>query len=319
MAAVNGVSEFFRKLSLKSTRILVVLMALLLMAFSAINIWMQVEYDIYAGDLIILIPFCATFAIALISLFTRRIDVFRLIGVYALMLGFQRVYINVVTVDWNNGEILELLFGLIFIGLGLNLMLTGVSFTIGKVIRRTSMMITSIALVVFELFKFEIVSYIEYDEQDLMTAYILYKVCLIGMYLCIIGMMDSEDVRGSIKDARYANTLNTFRNERQHDKGTSVTRDVAQALTDYSSPLWKPGPGGPVEAELPFVIKGYSTNSNVVVQRWKGDDRLFFTIHEDPGSILFANRFAVDRIELQENRIHMIGKGGIDAVLWVRD
>ncbi len=319
MIDIYQTNELVRKVSLKSTKILVVTMAVLLMVYSVFNIWLQLAYDAYSGDLTILVPFGATFVIALLSLFTKKVDIFRLIGLYALILGFQRLYLRVVMMDWDE-NVLDTIFSLIFIGLALNLMLTGISFTIGKVIRRSSMMITSLAMIVFELFTSELAINLEDDpDADIVFLLIFYKVCLIGMYLCIIGMMDSEIVRNSTKDAKYAVIMDKFRNEHQYDRGAGISSDVANALTDYSSPLWEPGPGGPVVAQLSFVIKGYSTEPHVIVQRWKDDDRLFFTMYDKPGSILLGNRCAVDKVIVNEDTIHMVGKDGTDAVLWVRD
>lgn len=318
MTDIYRLGKSYKKISDGFTRVLTVVMAILLMVYSAFNIWLQLEYDAYAGDLVILIPLGLSFVIALLSLFIKRIDAIRLVGVYALILGFHRFYLRVLTTDWDADPVGSLI-SILFILLALRLMFSGISFARGKVVKRRSMMITTMIMVVIELVTSEIAGNFADIYPELIYPLVFYKLCLVSMYVCLIGLLDSELIRDSTKDAKYANAINAFRNEHRYDQGAAITSEEANALTDYSSHLWKPGPGGPVESELNFVVRGYSTQSYVVVQRWRGDDRLFFTVHGKPGSILFGNRFAVDRIDREKGAVHLIGKDGTDAVLWVRD
>lgn len=313
---INGeaVGNFLFKLSRYSTKILIKAMAVCMMVYSVANIYMQLNYNLYGGDFIA-IAYGITLIVSVIALFTRKVDVFRLVGIFALMLAFQRFYAKLVVFSWDDSDF-TIVVNLIFMGMAVNMMITGVSFLIGKVIRRTSMMVSSTIMAVYEFFLLEYFM-IPYGITEPWIYYAA-MLCLIGMYLCIIGLMDVDSIRYSTKIAKYSKSLESFRNEHQYDRGSAISHEAARALVDSRSPLWKPGKGGPVEAELHFVIEGYSTNANVTVQKWYNDDRLFFTIHDQPGSILFANRFAVDTIQMLDNKVRLVGKDGTDAILWVR-
>ena len=315
MIDTYGLTEFIRKLSVHSTKVLVIAMALFMLVYSVACIFLQLDSDMFGGDLII-VAFAITTVMSVLTIFTKKIDVFRLVGLFALMLAIQRFYVKFIGFSWDNNTY-TVLFDLYFMGLAINLMVTGISFTFGKVIRRSSMMITSILMAIYEFIVLEFFSAPPTVGEA--GFYYAYLICLIGMYLCIAGLMDVDLIRNSTRNARYSRSLEAFRNEYQYDRGSAVTHEVARALVDRSSPLWKPGTGEPVEAEMRFVIEGFSTVTYVIVQKWYGDDRLFFTVHDSPGSILFANRFAVDGIRLTDRKLTLVGKDGTNATIWVRD
>lgn len=314
---INGedVSKFLLMLSRHSTKILSKAMALLMLFYSVTSIYLQLNYNLYGGDLIV-IAFGATTILALITLFTKKVDVFRLVGIFAMMLAIQRFYVKFAAFSWDTSDFV-IVVNIIFMGMAANMGITGASFLVGKVIRRTSMMISSTTMALYEFFCLEYLPHpVVIDEAWIYTACML---CLIGMYLCIIGLMDMDSVRFSTKIAKYSKILESYRNEHQYDRGAAVSHQVARALVDRKSPLWKPGKGGPVEAEMHFVLEGYSTKAKVTVQKWYDDNRLFFTVQDEPGSILFAKRFAVDTIQMMDNKVRLVGKDGTDATLWVRD
>ncbi len=315
MVDTYDMTELLRNLSIRSTKVLMFALTLFMMAYSVLSIILQLEYNMYGGDLIILV-FGATLVVSVIALLTKKLDTFRVVGLFALLLAVQRFYVKFINFSWDDSTF-TVLFNLYFMGLAVNLMITGTSFMFGKVIRRTSMMITSILMAMYEFMVMEFLS--QPPSADGANIYYACLTCLTAMYLCIAGLMDVDVIRNSTRTARYSKALESFRNEYQYDRGSAVSHEVARALVDRTSPLWRPGPGGPVEAELRFVIEGFSTVTYVIVQKWYGDDRLFFTIHDTPGSILYANRFAVDAIMLRDRKLTLVGKDGTNATIWVRD
>jgi len=216
MIDTYGLTELLRKLSTHSTKVLIIAMALFMLVYSVSCIFLQLDSDLFGGDLII-VAFVITVAMSVLTIFTKKIDVFRLVGLFALMLAIQRFYVKFMGFSWDNNTY-TVLFDLYFMGLAINLMVTGVSFTFGKVIRRNSMMITSILMAIYEFIVLEFFSAPPTVGEA--GFYYAYLICLIGMYLCIAGLMDMDLIRNSTRDARYSKSLEAFRNEYQYDRGS---------------------------------------------------------------------------------------------------
>lgn len=74
---------------------------------------------------------------SLVLLFCVKKDLIRCIGTYALSLGLSRILLRYGFIDWGNP--LTVILGILIIIIPANLCYTGISFTLGNVIRRTSM------------------------------------------------------------------------------------------------------------------------------------------------------------------------------------
>ncbi len=250
------------------------------------------------------------FVLGLLIVIIVRKDMVRTIGLYALALGSSRLLIRIENFD-TDGTV-ALVVNVLLILLALNLIITGISFSLGRVIRRMSMLITTSALLIINLIFTFVSSFwiLLSDETNPIDAGKILIECL--MYMALLIMLDSKQIRMGTSDGRHVKHLDNIRRSYRMDEDIHITPEVAHALFTRSGDMWKRVDDGFVEKELVFEAGGRSIDSYVLVQKWVGTDDLRFTVSSGPDSILFANRFEVNQIYIDGEFIQIFGKNGTD-------
>lgn len=273
--------------------------------------------DIYASAeptwLIITAHVIMTVSGLFIIIVGRR-DLIRCIGLYAVSLGLSRFALRLDILDFT--DMLPAAINCVMIILALNLMYTGLSFCMGRVIRRLSMSITSIILAMIDL-----IMLVTDGTQSILpfTPYIdtTTRMAECVMYLVLLILLDTEYIRYGTSEGRIITHLTRIRENYRMDDDAHINPIVADNLICLDGSLWIRNNEGPVDREMTFTISGQTMEANVTAQIWRGHDCVYLTISSNPGSIIHANRIKVDVIRREGDVLHMYGKDGTDFIVGI--
>ena len=253
-----------------------------------------------------------------LTLILCRKSQIRCIGFYALSLGSSRLLIRISSLDFENP--VSLIITLVFIGMAANLCYTGVSFTRGNVIRRSSMIITSSLLAFFNLILFSFgptiqnyldIKFLTYDQEVYMVNFLMYLVLLL--------LLDSVQIRSGSQDVQHAVCMDEIRGSYRYEKMATINRQDASCLLTRSGDRWRSIDDGFVKSEMVFEITGLSFNTSVIAQVWEGSDDLHLTIFPGSGSVVTANRLKVESMKESEGKLHFYGRTGADFSLIIKE
>lgn len=252
----------------------------------------------------------------MIILLFRR-DAVRMVGLYAVALGFSRIVIRSEAMgEIENPILLAIQFLLLL--LAINLVYTGLSFSFGRVIRRVSMMATTVILSLWEF----IAAFGLGDADTVIGPAIggsVGHIIVAAMYWVLVIMLDSKQIYFGSQEGVHAIKLERIRRSYRMDEESFITPDVAQGLMSRSGPLWKDVNDGFVEKEMTFLVNQRASEATVIAQIWSGHDAIYLTIVADPGSVIFANRQKVEEITMSDAQVHMYGRDGTDFTLKVQE
>lgn len=300
----QGFQKFFDILPI----VLGVAMGIVLIAQGAHNLLNMQSTDTYPA--IICLACTIMFVGGLLSIvFSAKKDLIRCIGFYALSLGLSRILIRYHGMA--DASTMSLALGWIFIIVSANLCYTGAWFTLGNVIRRTSMLLTSTLLTVVNLIIVIFGHALESAlEIQILTNDPSYYMINFIMYLVLILLLDSEQIRYGTSQGKHVRHMDRIRSSYVLDKDSIVNRDVARCLLERDGPLWEHVGDGFVESEMTFKISGRTTDSCILAQIWGDTGRLYLTIMSQDGSIINANRLPIDVITEKNGRLHFYGTTG---------
>ncbi|MBQ3685308.1 MAG: hypothetical protein II933_02775 [Candidatus Methanomethylophilaceae archaeon] len=265
------------------------------------------------------IPNMAAFIImavagAFIILWGRR-DLVRTVGLYAITLGLTRVLMRYDAIVNPSSNILVVIVSWILFLLALNLIYTGISFARGMVIRRASMIATAFAFIGLNVFLMALpLAAMGIQTLDNTTRFIE-----VVMYIVLILMLDAESIRFGTSDGRHAKHLDRVRASYRAEPWAFITPDEAENLLSGTGPMWREIGDGIVEREMVLRVSGRDIETTVVVQKWCGEDILRFNVTPNSGTIVFANKLAVERIVRDGVRIRFYGRDGTDFVYSVKE
>jgi len=254
----------------------------------------------------ILMLSCGT---AILTLFRNNLVV--TIGLYAVSLGLTRVAWRLTAMDM--GSTISILINIIPLILAINLVYTGSSFTLGRVIRRTFMIATAVILAIVDLVMLLAPGFIPQSRDP--TSITL--ECI--MYFLLIIILDSEQIRYGTSIGTHVRHLDRIRMSHIIDKGSFITPEVANNLMFRTGYLWRYVGDPVVEKEMMFVIVGDNSDAFVTAQLWWGNSPMYLTIQSEPGSTVRANRLAIDTVIREDNMLHFYGRNGADFVLEVKE
>ena len=149
-----------------------------------------------------------------------------------------------------------------------------------------------------------------------------------ALYCVYIFLLSSEEIRSRELLEHQSRALDGIRTTYICDPNAHIDREVAIDVANINGNwgMWKDKRGwGPVEYEYRFTIKNRHDHTYVTVQKWNDSDRLYFTVAKNHhGSLLDANRFAVDEILLDGspeecNNIRFFNKEGLYIQIPVQD
>lgn len=250
-----------------------------------------------------------------LTLYWRR-SLIRAIGIFAISLGLSRIAIFSDQIQ--NGNIVTVIPCCILMLIAIALVLTGISFAMGKAVRRKAMMFTTLLMLGLNLIYVTVLIVVAGGIIDFGPAFYVNNLVGGAMYIVLFYLLDSEEVRYGTFDGRHVRYLDRVRNSNRLDYVTWIPKDAAEALLDPANRLWKPLSGGPADSEFAFLIGGKTVTAHVIAQIWADDPRIHFTVHANPGSIITANRFAADVITRVGDTIRIISKDGTDITLKIQ-
>lgn len=254
----------------------------------------------------------------------RNRNLLRAVGIYALALGFYRFIFSFPSIEPGNP------YGMVSIvvcALAINLMISGRSYLKGVSRGRRLAMISTFLLLMVCVTLFITLMHAGLGLVDCMKLMPGAFVMSI-MYAFFIGILDSEELRSSDILAIHNDTLDKIRCIQYTDPRTSIPRETALVLAkvfeDRSD--WHPvDDGGPAECEYRFVIENKDKGSEVLMQKWKGSESIYFTISDYlDGTILQAYRFEADSVCTDGDPsicswVRIFGKKGVCMQLAVDD
>ena len=243
---------------------------------------------------------------ALILLLYKK-DLVRLTGIYAITLGSSRIITRYLALTSDSGTVVIVASAALML-LAANLIFTGISFTRGNVIRRTSMIITAGLLAATNMIVLTVLSLLGFFEED--PSGILGYLLNFFMYMILVGMLDMEVVRMNTSDGKHATHLDRIRCSYTLDSDSTISPEVSEQLLSRSGPMWREVNDGIVQSEMVFGIKGRFLNSTVTAQIWKGKEQMYLTVTQKNGSVIYANRIKVDEIVRSEDRLCFYGRDG---------
>lgn len=239
----------------------------------------------------------------------------RTIGLYAFSLGFNRVarYMDFIFYD----RAIISIFGIVMVCLALNLMVTGIYFLRGSTRGRLTMQLSAGAMIFVSIFVITFV--VTTSGAGSMSFEILFNTrpdmfILMVMYTLLICILSSEAIRMTDAESiRSANMRALGHTEATTDRSYIDRHDaevLAASFEDRSS--WKEVGIGPIESEYTFRINhGVHDNSFVRVQKWKGEDGLYFTITDrESDTTLNAYRFRAESIQYEGDFLRIYGNKG---------
>ena len=237
------------------------------------------------------------------------------IGIYAMTMGvisLMSILPEVLAVDPGgaSGGILGILSDFMYLAqffmmcLSINLMYSGVSYLRGRPRGTVGMMFKAAFLMFMGLFSLMLgVKMGDYD-----TVLVAFRenpdtVISTLLFFIFLNMMDTDEARAYNPKVRLKNSTDAMRRTHILNERSRIWLSDAKVLTDRTFQSWtRLDDGGPAEYEFRFFIRCREGDSYVIVQRWKGQDKYFFTImHKQMRSVLRANRFVINDIQLSED------------------
>ena len=241
------------------------------------------------------------FGVAII-LFSGK-DLMRSAGMYALALGIYRFMYAAPHI--HRGEALSTIY-LILALIGLNLIITGISYLRGTTRGRIVMMVSTSLLIVINastiIYGVHIgMSLVEYI-QTMPGTFVM-----IVMYLVLLGILNCEQLRSRDLMEIHNRTLDKIRCTWCTMPNAYIPRDVARKVASMfvdRSGWTRVSDGGPVECEYRFQIGNQKDVTHVLMQKWKGYESIFLTISDHlDGTLLHAYRFEATSVAVENDDV----------------
>ncbi|MCQ2084700.1 MAG: hypothetical protein MJZ21_00965 [archaeon] len=225
------------------------------------------------------------------------------VGLYAACVGFNKI-VSAVPFIISKTEV-TFLTGLVIFVLGANVTYSGYRMLSGTVRGRNGMLATAILLLVVYLEYIAMMMYINVNAYSVPASEVLivvmksYPTMFVScvMYCVLIWLLGTSQIRYGDELYRHIDILKEIDNTYRAEKLVIEEKDLGPLL-DPASPDWcDPDDGGPVEKEFKFVSDGVYGRTRIFIQKWKGEEKLHFTLIGTPeGSFVYANRMDVAKI-----------------------
>lgn len=239
-----------------------------------------------------------------IAIFRRRsISNSRAISIYLLSLSVSRLLIYFL--DLWNVDIIAFLIAIVMCTLSANMVITGVSFYKGISRNRNRIMTTSMATIIAYIM---LLSFKLHYSPDSFSTLIdnASLVIQIILYVVLLAALDSYDVSINTNIGRLYNASRELVASVGATDKTILSEAEARTIVNGFGNMdgWTPvSDGSPVEYEYEFTISIGCSNSQVLLQRWRGSDKVHFTIADSfAGSVVFAKRFSASRYAIDSGR-----------------
>jgi len=239
-----------------------------------------------------------TIIMAEFILFDPKKNVLRAIGFYAFSIGISRIILSIQTLTDANE--VQVLIGGTFVVLGLNILLSSYNYINGTV-RGHRGMITNNSIMAVVILLMIVFSY-HISKSTGTAIFNDFSTYIIQLVQCIVLLLalDTEEVRYGTSIRQSETRVESVCVTNTIDGELKISRKDALVLShmfdDRSG--WIPmNDGGPVELETSIRLIEGRVQSDMILQKWSGSDKIFFTVSNDANeSIIAANRFPISYV-----------------------
>ncbi|MGN1044983.1 MAG: hypothetical protein ACI4Q9_03395 [Candidatus Methanomethylophilaceae archaeon] len=289
------------------------IMGLVMLAYVVLSIIWGMKYDGYdVADMLDINGIYITSTISNAFLFIggvaillwRHITLTNTAAIYLVCVGSGRL---VTSISYMFSEVSTVFFfGMILMCLAANMIVSGVFYLRGISRNRTNTMLTVTALVV--LYAAMILIVIRATGEVYATLRDNLNIVLqILMYLMLLALLDTESVRRNSPMEHVDACVGSAAACICASKDTMISEDEARRICKgFTDPgTWdRVNDGGPATYQYSFELSGRDQNMKVLVQRWEGSSKLYFTLAKDfDTSLVHANRLAASYYVLENNTV----------------
>lgn len=240
----------------------------------------------FYSDLLVL-----TFSFAI--LLHNNISNSKAVSLYLFSLSLSRIMTYATSLF--GASVLDFYIAIFMCTISANMLVTAVFFYRGISRNRSTIMAASVFMILFYVL---IISFTMHYSEDPWGAFfdnLSYFIQMI-LYLILLAALDTTDVLLNSNVGRVNDSL------RELNGGVGVTEksvlSVDEAKVIYngfgSMEGWtKVDDGSPVEYQYQVTISMGDSNSEILLQKWRGSEKIHFTISNSfSGAVLYATRFS---------------------------
>lgn len=231
-------------------------------------------------------------------LFDPKKNVLRAVGFYAISLGITRVISAISTLSFVSD--ISLAVGGITLFMGANILISGYSYLKDTTRGRTGMIIGTGSLALLQTImlmlsyeSYRMTGFIKFDE-------LIPSILLLFQYIVLLLILDTEEVRYGTLMEKTNTRVESIRVTNTVENDFALRKEDAEVMVNMFSDRssWQqPTIGGRVESEKRVLMVDGRIQSWMILQKWKGSDKIYATMANDPdGSILAAKRFTIHRV-----------------------
>lgn len=234
----------------------------------------------------------------------RRITLTNTAAIYLISVGSGRFVISI-TYMFSEFSIIFYV-GVVLFCLAINMMVSGVFYLCGVARNRTNTMLSVAGLVI--LYSVILLVAIRSTGDVLVTLGDNFSMVLqIVMYFMLLALLDTDSVRRNSPMEHVDACIGSAAACICASKDTIVSEEEAEEICrGFSDPSgWEEvNDGGPATYQYIFELSGCDQTMNVLVQRWAGSSKLYFTIARNfEGSLVNANRLSVSYYSLEGDSV----------------
>ena len=261
-------------------------------------------YDYNLGDFIHFSPFSkstlAAYFLMVVAAFTilykRDLPTTKVLSIYLLALSISRILANYSYLF--NTSTMYFAYGVLLCTVSVNMFFTGLFFFKGIARNRDSVMVTSLLMVFVYVLLLSF--YLHYAVDAFQTfkdhLVIVFQALL---YLVLFMTLDTYDVHVNTDTGRVDATVRALRARTGAGEKTAISDSEMKVIANGFGNMtgWtKVDDGGPVEYEYRVIISMRDSNAEMLLQKWKGSEKISFTIADSlDGSLVYAKRFLACR------------------------
>lgn len=233
---------------------------------------------------------------AIVILAYKRISNSKAISLYLLSLSLSRM----MTYSANLFSLsdFEFMTGILMCTLSLNMFITGVFFFRGISRNRRSVMASSVIIAMFYVLS---ISYNLHNSPDPLFTVLdnMSYIVQFVLYLVLLATLDTYDVFINSNEGRVDNSIRELNGRTGATERTVLSEEEARVIYNGFGNMdgWtRVDDGTPVEYQYSVIISMGDSNSEMLLQKWRGSEKIHFTIANSfTGSVIYASRFSAVR------------------------
>ena len=244
----------------------------------------------------VLISYILMMAAATIILVRKNLSNTMVISIYLIALSVTRILTHYSYLFSVNT--LYFSYGILVCTVAVNMFLTGMFFFKGIARNRDSVLACSLLMVFIYIILLSF--YLRYSSDKIQTLRgNLALISQIILYLLLFITLDTHNVHINSDMGRVDVTVRSLRTRTGAGEKTAISEAEMRTIANGFGNMvgWSHvNDGGPVEFEYRVIISMRDSNAEMLLQKWKGSDKISFTISDNlSGSLVYAKRFLACR------------------------